>query len=42
MPIPSPVHDTSVQRRTETSQRASARPVMSDAIANANGTDIDT
>ncbi len=40
--MPSAVHETSVQRRTDTSQRASERPVMSDAIANANGTDIDT
>ena len=42
MPMPSAVHDTSVQRRTETSQRASVRRVMSAAIANANGTAIDT
>ncbi len=40
--MPRAVHETSVQRRTESSQRASDRAVMSDAIANAKGTDIDT
>src|SRR6476469_7169223 len=40
IPVPSAAQLTSVQRRTETSQRASVRPVMSAAIANANGIDI--
>ena len=42
MPIPSAVHETSVQRRTDNSQRASVRPVASAAIAKANGTAHET
>ena len=40
--MPSAAQLTSVHRRTDTSQRASVRPVMSAAIANANGIDIVT
>ena len=42
MPTPSEAHAKSVQRRTEAIQRASERPVIRAAIANANGTANET
>ena len=42
MPTPSDAHANSVQRRTDASQRASVRRVISAAMANANGTANET